>query len=85
MLCGQKVLCCGKEQQGCGAVTKLCQSAVELHMQALTNIGQSFQQLPGQLQNAAKVFQVHSTGVPAQAPQPGPLAPAGGYPAQPAP
>ena len=58
---------------------------IGLPLQALTNIGQSFQQLPGQLQNAAKVFQVHSTGVPAQAPQPAPLAPAGGYPAQPAP
>ena len=53
--------------------------------QALTNFGQSFQQLPGQLQNAAKMFQVQSQGVPVQAPMAGPLAPAGSYGAQAAP
>jgi hypothetical protein len=53
--------------------------------QALTNFGQSFQQLPGQLQNAAKMFQVESQGVPVQAPMASPLAPAGSYGAQAAP
>ena len=54
-------------------------------MQALTNIGQSFQQLPGQLQTAAKMFQVQSNGAPLFAPQAAPLAPAGSYSAQAAP
>ena len=53
-------------------------------VQALKNIGQSFQQLPGQLQNAAKMFQVQSNGAPLFAPQAAPLAPAG-YSAQAAP
>ena len=54
-------------------------------MQAFTNVGQSFQQLPGQLQNLAKVFQVQSNGVPTQAPMTAPMAPSGSYPAQAAP
>ena len=54
-------------------------------MQALTNFGQSFQQLPGQLQNAAKMFQVQSNGAPLLAPQAAPLAPSGSYSAQAAP
>ncbi len=56
-----------------------------MHTQALTNFGQSFQQLPGQLQNIAHVFQVQSNGVPMMAPQAAPLAPMGSYAGQQAP
>ena len=54
-------------------------------MQAFTNIGQSFRQLPGQLESAARTFQLQSNGVPLYAPQAAPLAPMGSHSAPPAP
>ncbi|CAL5218364.1 g31 [Coccomyxa viridis] len=69
--------------QGAELVTPFAK--LQVPYQALTNFGQSFQQLPGQLQNAAKIFQVQSNGAPLFAPQAAPLAPSGSYAAQAAP